>query len=596
MNKIFAVLTTLFLLCICRGAWGATWYVDGSVSASGNGQSWETAFKKIQEAIDAASDGHAVIVAQGTYAENIQFKGKNITLTSTDPLDLNVIGDTIIDGGEAGSVVTFSGTETEGCVLTGFTIQNGKAQNGGGICGRKWDDRTHATVKYNVIAGNSADFGGGLYGCDGAILRNAIISNSAAKYGGGLHTCHGAIRDNSIAGNTAVWDGGGLAFCGGNIQDNTIMINSADSEGGGLYQCNGLVQHNKIKGNSAWRGGGLYWCDATIRNNTITDNSAVSNGGGLDTCDGIIHSNTISGNSAKSAGGLSSCNGAIQNNIITENTAEWRGGGVGYCDGPIRSNTIIGNSAEEGAGLYGCDGAIYNNAIVGNSAVFWGGALMWCDDVILNNTIVDNLAGHSGGGLYNCNGTIRNCIIWGNAAAQGAQLHDSTEPTYSCIQDWAGGGQGNIDLDPLFVDADGPDDDHETYEDNDYHLSPGSPCIDEGTNSLLNPPGLDLDGNLRIARWKYPIVAIVDMGAYEYNSRPFAVTQFGFVTKPWPGGRRLTWNSQPNDTYTVWSSYSLTGEWHKVGTIASQGETTSYTATGFLIWNWRTLFYQVEME
>ncbi len=594
MNKIFAVLTTLFVLCIFRAAWGMTWYVNGSVSASGNGQSWETAFKKIQEGIDAASDGHAVMVAQGTYAENIQFKGKNITLTSTDPLDLNVIGNTIIDGGEAGSVVTFAGTEDATCVLTGFTIQNGKAENGGGICGRKWGDPTHATVKYNVIAGNSADFGGGLSRCDGPVLNNVIISNSAAKYGGGLHTCHGAIRDNSIAGNTAEWDGGGLAFCGGNIQDNTIMMNSADSEGGGLYQCGGTVQNNKIKGNSAWRGGGLYWCDATIRNNTITDNSAVSNGGGLDTCDGIIHSNTISGNLAKSAAGLSSCNGAIQNNIITENTAEWRGGGVGYCDGAIRSNTIIGNSAEEGGGLYGCDGAIYNNAIVGNSAVFWGGGLMWCDDVILNNTIVDNLAGHSGGGLYNCNGTIHNCIIWANTASGDAQLHNSSEPAYSCIQDWDGGGEGNIWEEPRFVDPDGPDDDWETYEDNDYRLSSDSLCIDAGENSVLNPPGLDRDGNLRIAFGRDSLT--VDMGAYEYNSRPFAVRQFGFVTKPWPGGRRLVWNSQPNDTYTVWSSYSLTGEWHEVGTIASQGETTSYTATGLLIWNWRTLFYQVEME
>ena len=61
-------------------------------------------------------------------------------------------------------------------------------------------------------------------------------------------------------------------------------------------------------------------------------------------------------------------------------------------------------------------------------------------------------------------------------------------------------GVGNIDLDPLFVD---PDND-------DYHLQPGSPCINLGTNA---PPGglplTDLDGNPRV------ICGVVDMGAYE---------------------------------------------------------------------------------
>ena len=270
---------------------------------------------------------------------------------------------------------------------------------------------------------------------------------------------------------------------------------------------------------------------------------------------------------------------------------------MGYCDGTIRSNTIIGNSAEEGAGLYGCDATILSNMIAGNSAVFWGGGLMWCGNDILNNTIVRNSAGIQGGGLDNCTGTIANCIIWDNSAPGDAQLRSSSEPTHSCIQGWPGGGEGNIWTDPQFVDADGPDDDHETYEDNDYRLSPDSPCIDEGSNFLLNPPGLDLDGNLRIARWKYPIVAIVDKGAYEYNSRPFAVTKLGFVIIPWPGGRRLVWNSQPNDTYTVWMCRNLqTGEWHKVETVVSQGETTSCADTQVILWGLSTLFYRAEMQ
>jgi len=53
-------------------------------------------------------------------------------------------------------------------------------------------------------------------------------------------------------------------------------------------------------------------------------------------------------------------------------------------------------------------------------------------------------------------------------------------------------GDGNIDADPLFVDPDGPDNDPNTWEDKDYHLSPGSPCIDAGCNGAVPRDFADL--------------------------------------------------------------------------------------------------------
>ena len=604
MSNIPFIVGAALVSFISSGACAATWYVVDSVSVSGDGKSWGTAFVTIQEGIDAASEGDAVIVAQATYVENVRLKGRNITLTSTDPLDLTVVSKTIIDGNQAGTVVTFAGTEDATCLLTGFTIRNGKAEGGGGVSIPRYGNPTYATIRYNVIAANSADFGGGVYKCEGVIQNNVILSNSAAKYGAGLHSCDGIIENNSIAGNTAAWDGGGLAFCGGDIRGNKIFSNSCESDGGGLSWCDGIIRDNTIKGNSAWNGGGLYNCDGPILSNTIIENSVMSGGGGLDACDGLIADNIISDNSsAHNGGGLISCHGTIRNNVIANNTCEWRGGALSNCNGPILANVIAGNSttgegadAGQGAGLFGCPGMIRSNLIAGNSSSARGGGIGWCEGEIFNNTVVHNFAAYSGGGLDNCTGPVANCIVWANTAPGDAQLRTSSTPTYSCIQDWTGGGDGNITSDPRFVDSNGPDDNWTTYEDNDYHLLSDSPCIDEGTNSVLTPPGLDMDGNLRIARWKYPLVAIVDMGAYEYGSKPFAVTQFGFTDWPPPGGRYLVWNSQPNDTYAVWSCYTLTGEWYKAGTVASGGETTSFTATGLLPWNWRSLFYRVEME
>src|SRR5438270_13816905 len=83
----------------------------------------------IQAGIDAASGGDTVLVAPGTYVENINFRGKGITVKSSAGAKA-----TTIDGNSAGSVVTFKTGETRAAVLDGFTITHGlDISNGGGI-------------------------------------------------------------------------------------------------------------------------------------------------------------------------------------------------------------------------------------------------------------------------------------------------------------------------------------------------------------------------------------------------------------------------------------------------------------------------------
>ena len=88
----------------------------------------------IQAAIEAASDDDTVLVAEGTYYENINFLGKAITVASHYIIgpapDTSWISKTIIDGSKAvnldiASVVTMRSGEDTTSVLTGFTIMGG---------------------------------------------------------------------------------------------------------------------------------------------------------------------------------------------------------------------------------------------------------------------------------------------------------------------------------------------------------------------------------------------------------------------------------------------------------------------------------------
>lgn len=417
----------------------------------------------IQQAVFLACPTETITVSPGTYHANLFFLGKNLTLQSTNPSDGSIVDGTVIDGGGVGSVILLDCTVRLGAVR-GFTIQNGSAPFGGCIHG----GGSFATIENNKIVGGRADYGGGIQGCNGTIRYNTISGNSAAN-GGGLYACDGTVENNTISSNSAIEYGGGFSSCAGSIRNNTISENSAQY-GGGLYGCTALIEDNVITKNSAEQGGGLCRCDALIRGNTISNNSAHPWGGGVLFCNGVIENNQITGNSAEGAtGGLGGCDGTIRNNVISNNTAP-DGAGVNKCGGAILNNIISGNSAgNSGGGVAECYGTVQNNLIYSNSAGLYGGGLYGCSGRVENDTVYGNTASN-GGGLYGCTGAIGNCIVWGNAAPSNPEIFASSIPSYSCIQDWALGGTGNITLDPRLANPAAGD----------FHLLADSPCIDAG--------------------------------------------------------------------------------------------------------------------
>ncbi len=93
-------------------------------------------FNTIQEAINASTDGDMVLVAEGTYYENINFMGKKITVASLFYQDHKKIHikRTIINSSKPadpnfGSVVSFVSGETIESVLCSFTISGGNGMH-----------------------------------------------------------------------------------------------------------------------------------------------------------------------------------------------------------------------------------------------------------------------------------------------------------------------------------------------------------------------------------------------------------------------------------------------------------------------------------
>ena len=168
-------------------------------------------FPTIQQAINEASNADMITVSSGLYNENINFMGKDIVLTSTNPENSNVVATTIIDGGENDSVVTFSGSETSACKLRGFTITNGNAEDGGGINGNGTEASVvNCTIRNNIVS----HIGGGLYLCNGTISNCTVVDNTATNSGGGLAMCDGSITNCIIWNNNTTQGSGDQLYSG----------------------------------------------------------------------------------------------------------------------------------------------------------------------------------------------------------------------------------------------------------------------------------------------------------------------------------------------------------------------------------------------
>jgi hypothetical protein len=267
-----------------------------------------------------------------------------------------------------------------------------------------------------------------------AFVIGLTISNGFSLSGAGIicNSSSPVISKNIIIENNSVDKGGGLYFgfnSNPRISDNFILANTADL-GGGFYgdSSNSMIQYNIIADNTARRGGGFYCgpgSDLAINNNVIRENVATGPNFGGRGGGGFIYDCS---------------NLTIINSEISRNTAIGRGGGV-YLQ--------LSNS-------------IFDRNTISDNFAYLGSDAIYCLDSspLITNSIIWEAGGS-------------NIYLWGNSIPQ---------ISYCNINGiWEG--EGNIHVNPLFVDR----------ENNDYNVCAESPCIDSGDPDMIDPDGTRVD-------------------------------------------------------------------------------------------------------
>ncbi len=364
------------------------------------------------------------------------------------------------------------------------------------------------------------------------------------------------VISNSSLNNTAILDGFTITAANANFD---LLGNDSRSLGGGMLN------------NAA--GGGI--CSPDIRNCLFTNNTALFGGG-------IFNHGQNGGNA----------NPVITNCIFAFNIAASGGGGIdnfGYNGNasPVITNSIFyGNTATDRAGAMYCWGGgngnaspiVLNSVFVNNSSVDGGG-------------IVSDRTNFASGNSGTANPTIRNSIFWGNTASgTGPQFYTLGDAGFSAtyiVIDIAnqnpphtitGPGTGNIFSAPSFLsiaDADGADNCWLTSDDG-LQLQAGSVGIDAGDNTGV--PLFDIRNYSRISN------AVVDMGAYEFNSTVLPVSLVGFNGSANGKTNILFWStaSESNSRLFEIERSADGSQFEKIGEVNAAGNSSSIRQYQFI--------------
>jgi len=449
------MIRTFFIsLCVTTVTFADTWTVgvDGT-----------TDFNSIQVAIDAASNGDAILVMAGKYDEhNINTNGKAILIEGETGASGALLA--IVHGSWQDSVFVCNSGETNSTILKNLVITGGSSFTGGGL----YIEASSPSVVGCTFLNNFATkgFGGGICAIDSELsLVDCTFTGNIGGVGGGVynqpeygsvHEIRGCSFQMNQAVNGNYGHGGGLKHGSGFLQltDCEFIENTASGGGGGVSEFASI--------------------GINIRNCKFMYNNALS-GGGLDTS-GIggctIVSSSFIGNQSKTYGGgiqSSSPSLALMNCRLSNNVTGWLGGAV----------TMLYADQQP---------AIFVNCLMDNNTAYVGATVSIHGTMatkFINTTIINNVG--PGLALQGWEGQyvqIYNSVIWGNdpiSIAVDGEI--GVDVQYSDIEGgWAG--EGNFNANPLIILSNG-----------EVLLDIDSPCIDTGNISFLPSDFYDLDAD-----------------------------------------------------------------------------------------------------
>jgi len=510
-------------------------YVDDDAPAGGDGLTWTTAHRYLQDALAAAAASGGGVpeirVAQGTYKPDQGAGQTPGSRTATfNPTHVNDL-----KGGYAGLGQPDPDTRDIAAFKTVLSGDlNGDDQTGGTNAENSYSIFTIGSVYPYKIEGFTITAGNANAPCE-----------SANCQGGGMNLgyCGTQVTDCTFEQNhgsaaAAVfitgWDSG-PRFLRCQFRDN-----SAGYGGGALVIDNNstprftdcsFIRNSATHGGVAWVGTGWGRAGPTFTNCLFRENDATGYAGAfyLDSTKLTCTDCEFTSNSSM---------GSYAGAVFSWKSFVW----MDRCR--FLSNRTLGSG-----GVLATDGTssttgtmeITNSIFVGNQADFVG--VCYHDGrasfKLANCTLVDNLSTEGAAVHLSYDpAELTNCILWGNrnefgVISEASQVSNSVSITpsinYCIIQDWSGGlgGTGNSGSDPRLVRMpyDGGDGWGVGNNDDFGDLHPGavSPVIDAGKSDATTTTA-DLDGKPR--RIDDPVVPntgpgtapIIDLGAYEYQA------------------------------------------------------------------------------